>query len=58
MTSDEKTIIRHLMRESDMSPGEAVAELADMRARVHDGEDPEELLHEIGLEPDYVFALI
>jgi len=37
---------------------EAINEIMDMRQQVMDGEDPEELLHEIGLEPDYIFDLI
>lgn len=32
--------------------------LADMMERVLDGEDPEEVLFEFGLEPDYVLDLI
>jgi hypothetical protein len=32
--------------------------LAEMRARVNEGEDPEEVLYEEGLEPDYIFDLI
>lgn len=30
----------------------------EMRQRVYEGENPEEILYEIGLEPDYVFDLI
>jgi hypothetical protein len=30
----------------------------EMRGRVYEGENPEEILFEIGLEPDYVFDLI
>lgn len=32
--------------------------IAEMRERVLDGEDPEEVLFEEGLEPDYVFDLL
>ena len=32
--------------------------IKEMRKRVLEGEDPEEVLFEYGLEPDYVFDLI
>jgi hypothetical protein len=32
--------------------------IQEMRARVMEGEDPEEVLYEEGLEPDYVFDLL
>jgi hypothetical protein len=35
-----------------------IEEIEDMRARVLDGEDPDEVLHEAGLEPDYIFDII
>ncbi len=37
---------------------EAKEIIKEMRQRVYEGEDPEEILYEIGLEPDYVFDLI
>lgn len=38
---------------------EAVSEaIIEMRQRVRNGEDPEEVLHEEGFEPDFVFDLI
>ena len=38
---------------------EASSILEQMKERVQDeGEDPEEVLHEYGLEPDYIFELI
>mgnify|MGYP003341253014 CR=1 FL=1 len=40
------------------SKSEAQEELRDMNQRMHQGEDPEEILYEIGLEPDYVFDLL
>lgn len=40
------------------TPAEARALLHEMMDRVMEGEDPEEILHEIGLEPDYIFDLI
>lgn len=40
------------------SKSEAQKEIRDMNERMHQGEDPEEILYEIGLEPDYVFDLL
>lgn len=41
-----------------MLPEDADDLIADMKARVQDGEDPEELLlDECGLEPDYILEL-
>ncbi len=37
---------------------EAEERLAEMRERVAEGEDPEEVLYEEGLEPDYIFDLL
>jgi hypothetical protein len=39
-------------------PAEAREILQEMRARVMEGEDPEEVLYEEGLEPDYIFDLL
>ena len=36
---------------------EALEIIAEMRERMFEGENPEELLYEWGLEPDYVFDL-
>lgn len=48
-----------LMRRDDMTAEEARDTIADLRRRVHNGENPEELLHdELGLEPDYVFDIL
>jgi hypothetical protein len=37
---------------------EAIEIIADMQVRVHYGENPEEVLYEYGLEPDYIFEII
>lgn len=58
MDDDKQTILGHLQRNEGLTLLEAIEEFQDMRKRVLAGEDPEEILHEIGLEPDYVFALI
>ncbi len=47
-----------LMHRDDMSAEEARNTIADIRQRIREGEDPEEILHdEFGLEPDYVYDL-
>ncbi len=47
------------MHRDDMSAKEAREAIENVRQRVHEGEDPEELLHdEFGLEPDYVFDIL
>lgn len=46
------------MSRDDMSSEEADGFIEEMRLRVSEGEDPEEVLRDIGLEPDYVFDII
>lgn len=40
------------------SKKDALAIIREMKERLHEGEDPEELLLEEGLEPDYVMDLL
>lgn len=47
-----------LIKRDGYSQEDAVREIAGMRERVIEGENPETLLFEIGLEPDYIFDLI
>lgn len=47
-----------LVRRDGMDKQEASDLIQEMKERVMDGEDPEEVLHEIGLEPDYIWELI
>jgi len=52
-------LIEVLMNRDEMTEQEALDELALMRERViEDFEDPEEVLYEYGLEPDYIFDLL
>jgi len=37
---------------------EAKEILKEMKERFNEGEDPEEVLHDYGLEPDYVFDIL
>jgi hypothetical protein len=48
-----------LIRRDGMTALEAIEVIHEARARIADGEDPEEILHEeFGLEPDYIFDLL
>jgi len=48
-----------LMQRDGMTSEEADEFIAELRERVADGEDPEDLLYEeCGLEADYVFDLL
>lgn len=47
-----------LMQRDDISLQEAKEIVEDMRQRVMEGENPEEVLFEEGLEPDYVLDIL
>jgi len=47
-----------LMNRDNLSESEALDLISEMRQSVLDGEDPEELLYAIGLEPDYIFDIL
>lgn len=47
-----------LMFSQDFTFEEAKQEIIEMKNRVIDGEDPEEVLYEYGLEPDYIFEIL
>jgi hypothetical protein len=49
---------RILIDRDGMTAVEAHEEQIDMASRVLDGESPEEILYEYGLEPDYIFDII
>ena len=51
-------LARIFMMRDHMSRNEAAAKVEEMRSLVWDGEDPEDLLWEEGLEPDYIMDLI
>lgn len=53
------TELARIFRERDhMSWYEAAAKVEEMRSLVWDGQDPEDLLWEEGLEPDYIMDLV
>lgn len=47
-----------LMQRDGLSAAGAEEEINDMRDRVLEGEDPEDVLADYGLEPDFVMELI
>lgn len=51
-------IVAILMARDNISKEEATEIVADCRQRIYDGENPEDVLYELGLEPDYVFYII
>ena len=51
-------LLNALMISQDLTKEEAQNLISELRERVFEGEDPEELLYYEGLEPDYVFDLI
>ena len=51
-------IVRILMRRDEMTEEEAKEVVAEARLLIADGENPEEVLYDLGLEPDYIFDLI
>jgi len=51
-------LLQVLMERDSLSREEASETIEEMRGRVLEGENPEEVLYDEGLEPDYVFDLI
>ena len=51
-------LLQIFMNRDGMTRKEAKELISEMRQRVRDREDPEEVLYEEGLEPDYVFDLL
>ena len=47
-----------LMTRDDLTTQEAQEQIDEWHERVLEGEDPEEILYENGLEPDYVIDLL
>lgn len=54
-----ESLIEVLCRRDGLTRGAAQEAINDAKARIAEGADPEEILHdEFGLEPDYVFDLL
>ena len=47
-----------LMSGQDLSAKEADEAIEEMREQIFEGENPDDVLHDYGLEPDYIFDLI
>ena len=47
-----------LMSGQGLTEQEAKLSIKEMRLMVHEGEDPEEVLYENGLEPDYLVDIL
>ena len=54
MTEIEKIF----MERDGMTAEEAKNQLNELRQQVIDGEDPEEVLYDVDLEPDYIFDIL
>jgi hypothetical protein len=52
------SLLQALMDTQELSKMEALEVINEMKERIVDGENPEEILFEEGLEPDYIFDLI
>ena len=52
------TLKQALMRSQGLNEAEAQTIIDEMKQRVEEGEDPEDLLEEEGLEPDYAMDLL
>lgn len=51
-------IVRILMRRDEMTEEEAKEVVAEARELIADGENPEDVLYDLGLEPDHIFDLL
>jgi len=51
-------LLKILMNRDNLSESEALDLISDMQQAVLAGENPEELLYDIGLEPDYIFDIL
>ena len=56
MASELKKSLMNGMNE--MTSKEADETIEEMKNQIFDGENPEDLLYDYGLEPDYIFDLI
>ena len=51
-------LLKILMQRDNLSKAEALDLISEMQQAVLEGENPEELLYDIGLEPDYIFDIL
>ena len=53
-----ESLLEIFMRRDGLCKEDAQVLINEMKERVENGEDPEEVLYDEGLEPDYIFDLI
>ena len=53
-----KRLVKILEERDSYSKEDAIQQVQEMKERVLYGENPEDILYEIGLEPDYIFDLL
>lgn len=53
-----QSLLKTLMQRDELTENEAQELINEMNERMYEGENPEELLYEIGLEPDYLFDIL
>lgn len=51
-------LIAALMSGHGMTKSDTIEAIAEMKEQIELGANPEDLLYEYGLEPDYIFGLI
>lgn len=54
----QNELVKIFMERDDLTKQEAMELVEEMRQRVYEGENPEDVLYGEGLEPDYIFDLI
>jgi hypothetical protein len=52
------TLVEIFMHRDDLTKHEATEIVNEMKDMVRNGENPEDVLYEQGLEPDYMFDLL
>ena len=53
-----KELIRIFMNRDELTREEAESLVDELKERVYCGENPEDVLYDVGLEPDYIFEII
>jgi len=56
--ANSESLVEIFMKRDELTKEEAEELVDEMKQRVADGENPEEVLYDEGLEPDYIFELI
>ena len=51
-------VVGILMTRDGKTEQEAIDDVVEMRSRIIEGEDPDEVLSDYSLEPDYLFDII